>query len=472
MNQTALLVDRIASINLRDLPEPVIEAAKYHFLDSLGCQLAGGASAQPPALVERLVDWWGGRTESSVIGRADKLPAPHAALMNALFAHSVELDDAHDDAFAKVGSCINPSVVALSEAVNATGAQAIEAIVAGYEAAIRIALAINPSHRQRGFHTSGTAGTFGVAAACARLLGLEEREINSALGLATMQAAGIQPYLTSPSVAKPMNLGKAAFNGILCALLAAEGFSGPADALESREGFFRAYADQVNAESFTGWGDKYLIQEVGFKPHSACRYAHGPIDAAQELYRKHKLTAKDIESVRVEVSTLAKRQAGGPGVESMHAAMGSIPFGVVLGLTTGSNGLSDYRTHHASKELQELANGVEVVAAEAPGMGLAGRATRLVVRTERGEVIEAAVAGPRGGQDSPLSTDELQRKYASLAESALDVTAVEQVRGNALALESLTSLDQITSQLRTAKRLESAASEERPRYLGRPASRT
>ena len=345
---TMQLAKFVADLRFDDIPPAVLAKAKQHLLDGLGNQLAAATISEPARVVIGLIREWGGRDEATVVGYGFKAPVPHAALGNAMLGHGVELDDAHGKALTKAGSVLVPSTIAVGELNGASGQDVIAALVAGYDVAIRIGLAINPSHRKRGFHTTGTASVFGAAAATAKLCGGDAERVAWALGLAGMQAAGIQGFLDDPCMAKPFSPGKAAFNGTMAGLLAARGFTGPRTILESKEGFLRAYADEVKADELTrGLGREFKLPEVGFKPHAACRYAHGPIDAAQILRRRYALDAARIEKIVVQCSELSIRQAGRVEVPNLNSAMGSMPFGVALALLRGGNGLADYKIGRA-----------------------------------------------------------------------------------------------------------------------------
>lgn len=416
---TMQLAEFVASLKFEDIPKAVVSKAKQHVLDGLGNQLAASTISEPARAVITLVREWGGREEATVVGYGFRTPVPHAALCNAMLGHGVELDDAHGKALTKAGSVLVPSTLAAGEMLGTSGADVLTALVAGYDVTIRIGLAINPSHRKRGFHTTGTASVFGSAAATAKLCGADAERIAYALGLAGMQAAGIQGFLDDPCMAKPFSPGKAAFNGTMAGLLAARGFSGPRTILESKEGFLRAYADEVKVGELTqGLGREFKLPEVGFKPHAACRYAHGPIDAAQILRSRHDLDAAQIEKVIVRCSELSIRQAGRVEVPNLNAAMGSMPFGVALALLRGGNGLTDYAEGFKDRRTHELARRVELVPEKE--FGEMGRQAIVEIGLADGTAVSERRESPKGEPDEPLTADELRQKFYSMATAAVD----------------------------------------------------
>jgi len=446
---TKMLAEHVAKLRYEELPPEVIKSAKQHILDGLGNQIAASAISEHARIVAGMMHKWGGTPESTVVGYGYKLPAPNAALVNAMLGHGVELDDAHGAALTKAGSSLVPSLMAVGEAVQASGKTLIAAMVGGYEAAIRIGLAVNPSHRKRGYHTSGTAGTFGTAAATARVLGLNPERTAWALGIASIQAAGIQACLKCPSMGKPFCPGKAAYNGVLSGFMASEGFVGPVTALENEEGFLKAYADEVNYEELTrGYGTEWKILEVGYKPHAACRYAHGPIDAAQYIKQTYGLTVDDIEQVVVTTCELANRQSGHSECANLNQAMGSTPFGVALAFSRGNNGLRDYWEGFKETVNHDLVQRVRMqVDIADPGMGVMGRAAKVEVKTKDGRHIFHRVEAPKGEPQVPMSDAELDGKFLDLAHMVLPGDQVNQIIHLVKNFEAVQDLREITANL-------------------------
>lgn len=440
---TENLASFVADLSYADLPGPVVEKAKLLLRDGLGNQLAASTIAEPARLAHELVAGFGGEAQATVTGYGTRLPVPFAAMVNAMLGHGVELDDAHGRALTKSGSLLVPSVMAMGEHQRRSGAETIEAIVAGYELMVRIALAVNPSHRSRGFHTTGAVGAIASAGAAGKQLRLNGEQMADALGLGVMQAAGVQAFLDYPCMAKPLSPGKAAFNGTLAAMLAARGFTGPRRALESREGFFNAYADEADpAELWDGFGSSFKVMEVGFKPHAACRYAHGPIDAAQALHDAHTPEAADIASITVWMSELAVRQSGRSDTPNLNAAMGSTPFGVALALLRGNNGLADYDAGFRDDAIHEVAQAVKIVSE--PGYGFMGRQATVEVRLTNGQTLTHSVEGPKGEQENPLTAAELEEKFIGLASMAVGRDAAQAISESVMNLEDLADVGQIT----------------------------
>lgn len=405
----------VHSLKFDDLPADVVKKAKLIIRDGLGNQIAASAISEPARKVIEIVRDWGGKPESTVIGYGFKAPAPLAAMCNGMMGHGVELDDAHGSGLIKGGSVMIPSVMALAEANNKSGKEVITSIVAGYEVAIRIAKAINPGHRQRGFHTTGTVSLIGAAAAGAKLLGCDVNGIASAIGLAAMQSAGIQSYLDDPCMAKPFSPGKSAFNGTMAAVMASRGFTGPKKALECNEGFFNAYCEDIRvSDLLDGLGSKFAIMEVGFKPHAACRYAHGPIDLAQHFYNEGVRLA-DVDQINVRMCELSIRQASKPKAPNLNAAMGSTQFSVALALQTGLNGLREYWDGFNDKAVHQAAAERTNLICE-PAYGVTGRQAAIELVMKDGRKLTHEQPEPKGEPTNPMSDQELASKFEGLVE--------------------------------------------------------
>lgn len=425
----------VAGLRYQDLPLDVAEKAKMIIRDGLGNQVAAAAVSEPAARMVDIVKEWGGTPQVTVTGYGVKLPAPNAVLCNAMLGHGVELDDAHGTGLIKAGSVMVSLTFACGELTGCSGQDVIAALVGGYEIAIRVAKAINPGHRERGYHTSGTTALLGGAAAAAKLLGCNAEQIASAIGLAAMQSAGIQAFLDDPCMAKPFSPGKGAMNGMLAAVMASRGFTGPRKALESKEGFLNAFTSSVRISDLVdGLGEHFAIMEVGFKPHAACRYAHGPLDLAQTMYREEGVRLDQVQDVTVHMSELAIRQASKLPCPNLNVSMGSTQFGIALALSTGSNGLRDYWQGFKRKEVHEAASHVRLVAE--PEFGLGGRQAILEVRLKDGRVLKRRQEEPRGEPGNPFSTEDLERKFYAMAGMALPEEKARAMSNRLMALEN------------------------------------
>jgi len=206
-------------------------------------------------------------------------------MVNGTLAHSLDFDDTHAEGSIHSSAPIVPAALAAAEMTGASGKDLIAACVVGYEVQIRLSLALDPSaHYDRGYHPTATCGVFGAAAAAGKLLGLDADGLESAFGIALIQAAGSMQFLADGAWTKRSHVGQAAENGLQCAVLAAEGFQGPAEAFEGKWGFLHAYApDADHAKATAGLGDTWQTLKLAVKPYPSCRYSHAALDGLIRL---------------------------------------------------------------------------------------------------------------------------------------------------------------------------------------------
>ena len=293
-------------------------------------------------MVLSLVKRMGGNPEASVIASKLKVPALNAALANGCMGHMAEIDDYHRFSTLHPAAPIIPAALASAEAEQADGKRLLEAVVAGYEVAIRIGEAVNPSH-YKFWHTTGTCGTFGAAMAAGKIFQLNAKQMLDALGNAGTQASGLWEFASDAAMSKHLHPAKAAFNGLLAALLAREGFTGATRILEGERGFCRAASESFDLKRLTaGLGRRFKICEVSFKPYASCRHTHPAIEAALTLKAKYGLTARDVVKVRVGTFSTALKIAGNPKPKTPFAAKFSIQYCVAAALVYGRVWLEEF----------------------------------------------------------------------------------------------------------------------------------
>jgi len=336
---TSKFTEFIVSTSYDQLPDGVIQKAKECFTDFMGVALRGSETESGEAVknIIRPGD------ESTVIGQGRSTPM-EAGLANGIFAHSMDLDDGHRLAMLHPGACVIPASLSLCEAENRTGKELIESIVVGYQVAIALGMMVNPGHRSRGFHSTGTCGTLGAAAAACKAMDLSETQITNALGLAGTQAAGLLESDHSGSMGKHLHTGRAAQSGILSALLARNGFTGAETILEGDEGFLKAMADvdpnamtdidpnamtdidpnamtDIDPNAMTDIDpytmahvhphetdlpmENYHISDVYFKIYPVCRHLHSSIDALLEIVEEEHPELGEIEKITVNTYKIA-----------------------------------------------------------------------------------------------------------------------------------------------------------------------
>ncbi|GIF26131.1 2-methylcitrate dehydratase PrpD [Actinoplanes tereljensis] len=421
-------------------PREVRDDVPRRILDVLGNALAAyaepGADAAPAALAT--MRRWGGVPESTVVGYRDRLPAPSAALINGVLAHSLDYDDTHLPSVLHPSASVVPAALAVAQA-GAPG-DVIAAIAAGIEVTNRLGMGgVDPVttanlYFERGQHATSICGTIGAAVACARLYGLSPGKIADAIGIAASMGAGVLEANRTGGSIKRAHCGWAAHAGVVAATLAAEGLTGPPTVLEGRFGFFTAHTGTFDAGAVTdGLGERWELLRTVYKPYPANHFTHPGIDCALAL-RAQGLRPDDVDSIELGVAEPVLRTIAEPPAEKAHPRSGyhakfSGPYTLAVALTGGGGlgvGLDDFASLEPAR--LELAAKVRVVADEKATEAFPRAfAAVLRVRTRSGEHLEHRVDGSRGGPENPLSADEVAAKFEANAGRALspaDVAAL------------------------------------------------
>jgi 2-methylcitrate dehydratase PrpD len=350
----------VSELSYKDLSEAVVEKAKMHFLDALGNIL--GAYEMPwSQMVIKVVKQMQGTPQSTVLGEADKYPMIMAALANGTMAHGIDADDSGArPSWAHPGACITPATLAVAEAEQVSGKDLITALVAGYEVSCRVDSAVYPGLRNRGFHATGVIGTIGAVAAAGKLLGLSEDEMVNAFGLAGTQASGLDEWLNAGDMSKRLHAGKAAMNGVLAALLAHEGYTGPSTVFEGKYGLLVAHAEGYDLGLLTeGLGEDYKILKCKFKPYACCHELCPPIRMALELQKKHGLEIEDIEKIRIGLNHITAENQLKVAETPLHA-QNHPAVAVAIALVEGQVFMKEFFDCYEDPRVVELGRKAEV----------------------------------------------------------------------------------------------------------------
>src|SRR5438552_13752327 len=291
----------VSGLRLDGVPHHVLEHLKTCLLDSLGCGLFG--AAQPwGVIVGNVAVAMSRGGPSSLFARAETVSPADAAMANGTAIHGFELDDAHVSSSHHPGAVTVPATLAVAEARNASGADLLVALAAGYEVGLRVGICAGLSHSTSGYHVTGTVGTFGAAAAAARLLRLSRTQTAHALRIGGTQAAGLYSARTG-AMTKRFHAGRASQSGVIAAYLAQQGFTGSLDVLEAPfGGFMSTLRGQSDPGTIlTDLGDHWETARVGLKPYAACASSHSIVDGILDL-RQRGLTADNIAQLTIRMS--------------------------------------------------------------------------------------------------------------------------------------------------------------------------
>ena len=430
---TATVCEFASSLNLKNVPRPVVERACLLVTDSVGIAIRGRREAEStPALlaaVQRMgIDHGGGGVFADAKGYA----FPAAALVNGTLIHSLDFDDTHIAATVHPTAPILAAALAGGQMAGARGADVLAGVVAGYEVVCRLGRALKPAdHYDRGFHPTATAGAFGATVSAGRALGLDAQHLEMALGICLSQAAGSMQFLVNSAWTKRFQVGNAAMVGVIAASLAAEGFIGAADAIEGDCGFLKSYAPDPDPDlAIHALHEHWETLEIGVKPYPSCRFSHAAIDGVIDIVGTG-VAESDIAQITIglprkgmDLTALPqdfrrKPQGVVGGQFSMH-------FTAAVAAQTGNLAWDDYARYLDEPNTLALAERIDV--SEDPEMEaiyperMGGRVT---VQFRDGSHQSRCVEIPRGEPEN-FPEDAVHRaKFLSLAEPVIGDAASE-----------------------------------------------
>lgn len=416
MNVTDLFMRYIWEKSEKTLPEQVVRQAKKCLIDYIGVTFAGAARTNPAMTQYMCCTSENGKC--SVIGTGRKADAVTAAFVNGFNAHVLELDDGHRYGMIHLAAPVISAAIAAAENENAGGERLIQGIVIGYEAAVRLSVAIQPAHKKAGFHTAGTCGTIGAAVGAGIILGLDIDQLKAAVSAAGTSAAGLLEIQENASELKPYNTGHAAMSGLNAAYVGRAGFCGPNDILGGPRGMVTVLASGADVEKMTNQQAYYEIEKVYFKPYAACRHCHSAIEAAMKLRKETELTVEEIEAVTVYTYQLAVKGHDHTRIEGVPSAKLSIPFCVAAAyLMSDSNPVEFTEKNVTDKQLLTLTGKVHVAESEEfTEMSPARRIAEVVITDTEGKKYSRRIDYAKGDPENPMSEDEIRNKFYQLME--------------------------------------------------------
>jgi 2-methylcitrate dehydratase PrpD len=438
---TGAVVDFIQSATIADFPAEALTIGKRCIIDSLAVMLAG-ATQDAGRILHEHVQGSDPRTAATVFGpRPFKTGSASAALVNGTAGHALDWDDTQlaTSADRIFGLLTHPSMpplvatLAVGEPRHVSGKQFLEAFLTGFEVECKIAEAIHPNHYKKGFHTSGTIGTFGAAAAATKLLGLGAEQTAHMLAIAASSASGIR--VNFGSMTKPLHVGRAAQNGVTAAELAARGFTGGKDALDPPWGFFATFGhgeayDPARIVPLLGLPHTIVSPGVSIKPYPCGVLGHPTMDAMRRLVVKHDVKPEQIKAIRVRAGSNILNPLRYPIATNELEAKFCPAFMVSAIALRRKAGIHEFNDEFVqSAPVQALQRKVErVLDPEIEAKGFEKiRSTVEVDLADGRKLVEHADERYRGGPDLPFTRDELYEKWSDCASLVLPQTGVDEV---------------------------------------------
>jgi 2-methylcitrate dehydratase PrpD len=460
VRSTAACADFIVGVRWKDIPRAAADLAKRCVIDGLGVILAGSTTDGSTILRDHVRRTDGGE-ESTVFG-ADvfRASAGGAAFLNAASGHAMDWDDTQLSTTADriFGLLTHPTIpplaaaLAVGERLHVSGERFLEAFLSGFEVECRIAEAIHPNHYTKGFHSSGTIGTFGAASATAKLLGLDAGATGHMLSIAASLCAGIR--VNFGTMTKPLHVGRAAQNGVLAAELAAAGFTGGRDGLDGPWGFFQVFSfgEGMDEDRLVGkLGNPYAIVSPGvsIKPYPCGVLGHPTMDAMRALVIAHDVKPEQIKAIRVRAGSNILNPLRYTIAQNELEAKFCPAFMVSAVALRRKAGIHEFTDAFVrSAPVQQMMARVQTILdpdIEARGFDKI-RSTVEVDLIDGRTLVQPADERYRGGPDRPFTREELHEKFTECAELVLPEPAM----ADALrAVESLEKVSDITSLVNT-----------------------
>lgn len=427
------LVKFVVETDFADLPAETIKIAKRCIVDGTAVMMAG--SKEPaPTILRKLARENDGAKQARTLGKDSMMVPVHlAAQINGMSGHALDWDDTalseEKDRSVLIHPTIQPlcACYALGEQLNVSAEDFLTAFILGFEVQVKIAEAINAEHFTggRGFHTSGTIGIFGATVAASKLLGLDFKKTANAMAIASTMSAGVGA--NHGTMSKPLNMSRAAENGVTAAKFASLGMDGPANALEAGRGFFEAFGGGYDPTKIIGrMGNPFAIIYPGtsIKPYPSGVVGHPGMDTMKKLVEKHDIKPEQVESIKVLTGSNVIKP--GP-LRILHAnneleAKFCVAFQMASIVLRRKAGLSEFADDFVqSPECQAMQKRVSVaIDPDIDALGKGRIVSKIYLTTKDGETIfEESDLYYRGGPKNPLSWEEVSEKFYDASQHIL-----------------------------------------------------
>jgi len=422
-----------------DIPQDVVTFVKHCLLDWLGVTLAGSREDAGRIVREEALEQ-GGSPQATLIGVGSRTSIAQAALVNGTASHALDYDDVH---FAFLGHptvTVLPAVVAVAERDACNGRDLITAFVAGVEVGSRVGQYVTEAHYARGYHATGTLGTFSAAAGTARMLGLDSETCATALGIAATQSAGLKSMFGT--MCKPLHAGMAARNGQYAALLAKRGFSARRDGIECSQGFADTQSPVAAPEGvLEGFGERFHTRDMLFKYHAACYGTHASIEALTRLRNAHDIESGHVGKVEIRVPT---RNLKVCNLQEPHTGLeAKFSLRQVSAMALAGKSTSDIAVYDddicSDPALVDLRNKIQV----AGDAELARGTSEVIVSMDDGVVYREFGNVSVPSKDLDNQGHRLEDKFVTLASPIIGDSKALEVVDLAQKLEQLESMDEL-----------------------------
>ena len=421
---TQILAEFVSAHPSKGWSDAVDHEAHRTLLNWLGCAVgaSGHASVQFALAAVHMLQ---PAPQASVLGRAEKVDMASAALLNGISSHTFDFDDTHLKTIIHPAGPVASALLALTEGLPEkaiTGRQLIDALVLGIDVSCRVGNAMYPDHYDRGWHITGSTGSLGAAAGCARLLGLNMQQTAMALGIAASQPVGMREQFGS--MTKPFHPGGAARAGLMSALLAAQGFTASPKAIEAPRGMVQTISTKCDWNEITHeLGQRFEISYNTYKPFACGIVIHHSIDACAQL-RGQGVQPDDVERIELKVHSLVLELTGKKEPQDGLQAKFSVYHGCAAGLMVGQATEDEYHDHFVTRP-DMVALRRKVVAVVDGSIDEASVDVTAILKD--GRKVHVFVKNAIGSLQNPMTNAMLEAKFHGLGDPVLGAARSQQL---------------------------------------------
>ncbi len=436
---TQTLARHVASHPSRGWSDAVDHEAHRTFMNWLGCAV-GAAQHESAHAALGAVAMLQPAPQASVLGRADKVDMASAALVNGITSHTFDFDDTHLKTIIHPAGPVASAVLALAEHKGLSGRAVIDALVLGIDVSCRVGNTMYPEHYDRGWHITGSTGTLGAAAGCARLLGLDEHKTAMALGIAASQPVGMREQFGT--MTKPFHPGGAARAGLMSALLASQGFTASPKALEAPRGMIQTISTKYAWNEISDdLGQRFEISFNSYKPFACGIVIHPSIDACSQL-RAQGVKADDVERIELKVHSLVLELTGKKEPADGLQGKFSVYHGCACGLIFGKAGEDQYADDIVNRP-DMVALRRKVVATVDDSIDEASADVTAVLKD--GRRVHVFVKHAIGSLENPMTDAMLETKFHDLSDPVIGKGKTAELIAACWKLGSIGDVRQLTA---------------------------
>jgi 2-methylcitrate dehydratase PrpD len=418
---TAELAKFVAEHPSKGWSDAVEHEAHRTFLNWLGCAI-GAAKHEAVESALAAVNMLAPSQQATIAGRAERVDMASAALINGISSHTFDFDDTHLKTIIHPAGPVASAVMALAETQHSSGRQVLDALVLGIDVACRMGNLVYPEHYDRGWHITGSTGTLGAAAACARLLGLNAQQTAMALGIAASQPVGLREQFGT--MTKPFHPGGAARAGLMSALMAKHGFTSSPRALEAPRGWAQVLSTHYDwREAQDELGQRFEISFNAYKPFACGIVIHPSIDACAQL-RAQGVKADEVKSIELRVHPLVLELTGKKTPQDGLQGKFSVYHGCAVGLLFGRAGEEEFSDHIVRREdVVRLRDKVQAVV----DTSVREESVYVTAHLTDGRSVKVHVEHAIGSLQKPMTDPDLEGKFRDLSDPILGADRVNAI---------------------------------------------